>query len=236
MKMMGALKVSSLLIWLVAIFSLSLFSGLMIATAGGALYTPIYGIAAPYTCDGEFSIESTGYSYKPGQSGVEHHIYCDDSASGTRTEITLSVVFVASLAYSGMIFAALLVISLILIIPVLYFARRKKSTVGTGSLSHTGSPAAGASIRSSRFIVNGQEYASLDEMPGDARAAYGQAMGVLADSDRNGVPDVLAGMGQGERTSGDIAERLLKLKGLVEEGLISEQEYQAKKAEILSEL
>ena len=44
------------------------------------------------------------------------------------------------------------------------------------------------------IIVNGKSYASLDELPPDVRQQYEQAMGVLADQNQNGVPDVFEGM------------------------------------------
>lgn len=39
-----------------------------------------------------------------------------------------------------------------------------------------------------RIVVNGREYASVEEMPDDVRQAYRQALAQLADADRNGVP------------------------------------------------
>ncbi|MCI0554633.1 MAG: hypothetical protein L0287_27095 [Anaerolineae bacterium] len=48
-------------------------------------------------------------------------------------------------------------------------------------------------ISSTKIIVNGTEYNSLDELPPDIRAKYEQAMGSL-DANRNGVPDFLEGM------------------------------------------
>ena len=46
------------------------------------------------------------------------------------------------------------------------------------------------------LVVNGKSYASLDEMPPEVRQEYEQAMGLLADKDQNGVPDVFEGMMQ----------------------------------------
>ena len=45
---------------------------------------------------------------------------------------------------------------------------------------------------STKIIVNGAEYNSLDELSPELRAKYEQAMGSL-DSNRNGVPDFLEG-------------------------------------------
>ena len=44
-----------------------------------------------------------------------------------------------------------------------------------------------------RITVNGVEYSSIDQMPPDVRRQYERAMGMLADKDGNGVPDILEG-------------------------------------------
>ncbi len=46
-----------------------------------------------------------------------------------------------------------------------------------------------------KIVFNGQEYPSLDAMPPEARKAYQQVMGMFADKDGNGVPDVFEGRG-----------------------------------------
>jgi hypothetical protein len=43
-----------------------------------------------------------------------------------------------------------------------------------------------------QFIVDGKSYASLDELPAEARQKYEQAIGRM-DANRDGVPDVFAG-------------------------------------------
>jgi hypothetical protein len=40
------------------------------------------------------------------------------------------------------------------------------------------------------IIFNGQTYNSVEDMPPDARQAYDQAMGMLADKNKDGMPDV----------------------------------------------
>ena len=44
-----------------------------------------------------------------------------------------------------------------------------------------------------RITVNGKEYGSLDEMPPDVRKNFEKMIGMLADRDGNGVPDILEG-------------------------------------------
>ena len=51
----------------------------------------------------------------------------------------------------------------------------------------------------SKITFNGQSYSSIDEMPPATRRAYEQVIGILADKNRNGVPDILEGaIGAGE--------------------------------------
>lgn len=42
-----------------------------------------------------------------------------------------------------------------------------------------------------RIVIDGKTYTSIDEMPADVREQYEQAMSVLKDRDRDGVPDIL---------------------------------------------
>ncbi|NWG34087.1 MAG: hypothetical protein HXY42_06560 [Chloroflexi bacterium] len=44
-----------------------------------------------------------------------------------------------------------------------------------------------------KFVVDGKEYDSLDDLPPEARAKYEEAMNML-DKNRNGVPDLVEGM------------------------------------------
>jgi hypothetical protein len=44
------------------------------------------------------------------------------------------------------------------------------------------------------IVVNGKSYSNLDEMPPDVRQSYEQTMGLLADKNQNGMPDIFEGM------------------------------------------
>ena len=102
----------------------------------------------------------------------------------------------------------------------------------------------GAGVRT-RIVFNGKEYASQEEMPVDVRQAYDQAMGtVLADADRNGIPDIFETGGSATfvhsglltNTSEDPAEKLKTLKEMRDSGLITTEEFEAKKTEILNRM
>ena len=49
------------------------------------------------------------------------------------------------------------------------------------------------STTSTRIVVNGKEYGSIEELPPDARIRYEQAMGEM-DRNRNGIPDFAEAM------------------------------------------
>ena len=44
------------------------------------------------------------------------------------------------------------------------------------------------------ITINGQTYSSVEQMPPDVREQYEKAMSMLADVNRNGIPDVLEGL------------------------------------------
>jgi putative oligomerization/nucleic acid binding protein len=95
----------------------------------------------------------------------------------------------------------------------------------------------------SRIVFNGQEFSSPNDMPPEIRKAYDQVMsGVLADADRDGIPDIMegghAGVFADVRTLAreDPAETLRKLNEMRDGGLITDQEYETKRAEIISRM
>lgn len=91
-------------LWVAVALGTSLFLGYAIFTAAiGAFFPAINTISKPLLCAGEFSIETTRYSYKPGQVGWQHNIYCDG------TDITLASIAVTGLIISIVIFAIILI-------------------------------------------------------------------------------------------------------------------------------
>ncbi len=52
-----------------------------------------------------------------------------------------------------------------------------------------------------KITFNGITYSDPSEMPADVRQAYQQALGLLADRDGNGIPDLLEVAGQGNAIS-----------------------------------
>ena len=87
----------------------SLFIGLMIASAGTAIYPRVAAVGAALLCSGEVAYESHGQSYRPGEYTVTRQIYCvSGSGKGaTREEITFRAIGVAFLIYSAICFLLL---------------------------------------------------------------------------------------------------------------------------------
>ena len=75
----------------------SAFAGLMVATAGVAVFPDIGVISKPFLCDG-LAVVSQHYSYKPGQSGVTRTFYCGSDV------VTWKVMFFTFLIYTAIFF------------------------------------------------------------------------------------------------------------------------------------
>jgi hypothetical protein len=87
----------------------SLFIGfVLISVAVGAIFPSIHKLTAPLICNGDVEIETLQYSYKPGQMGWEHHIYCTGE-SGDRREITFPAIGVTGLIASAILFVIALI-------------------------------------------------------------------------------------------------------------------------------
>lgn len=153
----------------------SLFLGFVIfAAAVGAIFPSLHKLTAPLLCRGDVQVETTQYSYKPGQVGWEHHIYCD--SDNGRKEITFPAIGVTGLVASLVIFI------------LLVFWMRKSVTLP----------------------------ANFGELATDLQRGKGAA--------------------SSGKKAGSVMERLSELKELRDKNLISGDEYQRKRSEIMDEL
>jgi putative oligomerization/nucleic acid binding protein/uncharacterized protein DUF3592 len=100
---------------------------------------------------------------------------------------------------------------------------------------------------SQTYVVNGQTYSSLDQLPPEARKALGSISGLLGDANQNGIPDImeqglsnLSGAQVINTNASNITEdrvkKLSELKTMLDQGLITEDEYDAKKKSILDRM
>lgn len=190
----------------------ALFVGLMIATAGMAIYPGVTAIANPLICAGEVVYESRNYSYRPGQRGVERFIYCQTGeGKGGQEDIIWKAMGVSFLLYSAIAFLLLRFI----VAPLL--RHRVRDTL----------EAARSRFRPAHAASSGEA------SPVDLQDIIGRVTEVIERDDahvvvRNTSIDASAG--------DDVAGRLARLKQLRDQGLITAADYEAKKAEILSGL
>lgn len=188
----------------------SLFVGLMIASAGTAIYPRVAAVGAALLCSSEVVYESHGQSYRPGEYTVTRQIYCQ-SGSGkgaAREEITFRAIGIAFLIYSAIAFLILR----FLVAP--WLRRRAERTllaVGIRSPTDPGAPASPAALRA--------------------------ILGQVSEAVRRGRANVVVHDTQVvDLSDDDPAGRLAQLKQLRDQGLITAADYEAKKAEILSGL
>jgi hypothetical protein len=184
----------------------SLFVGLMIASAGTAIYPPVTALGTPFVCDGTVDIQSHGASYRPGEYTVTREIYCVGDDGKTREDITLKAMFASFLVYSALAFALLGLV----VVPLL---RRPFGRMLAPFRTQSSGPAHGA--------------------PGNLDDILAQVSDAMARGDARVV---VRNMTFGQAGASDPAERLAQLKRLRDDGLITAADYEAKKAEILSGL
>lgn len=202
---MGAFFARTRLFWFFTL-PVSLFTGLMIASAGTAIYPPVTALGTPFVCDGTVDIQSHGASYRPGEYTVTREIYCVGDDGKTREDITLKAVFASFVAYSAVAFLLLQFVA----VPLLR-RRFARALQPLRALSSTSTRAADV---------------DLDEILSHVSDAMA----------RGGAQVVVRNVTLGEPDATDPAARLAQLKRLRDEGLITADDYEAKKAEILSSL
>lgn len=188
----------------------ALFAGLMISTAGMAIYPPITFVANPVICSGTVDYVSTPYSYRPGQSGVERNIHCvADGPKGAREDVTMKAIGVSFLVYSALFF---LIFGFVLR-PLLRrrYERTMEAVRATQAMAGLGTGAATGGVQ-------------------DILARVSEAM--EKGETRVVVRDVSMGAADGD----DLVGRLAQLKALHDQGLITAEDYESKKAELLSRL
>jgi hypothetical protein len=95
--------------------AISLIVGVaIIAAAAGSIYPPIYRAGNFLVCGNRLTIESQEYSYKPGQAGIEHKIYCEDPTTGSKKDVSVLAVLSAGLVYAVVVFIAVVILDFFL--------------------------------------------------------------------------------------------------------------------------
>jgi hypothetical protein len=201
---------------LLVVLPLSLAAGFMVAGVGTAIWPPVSLWAAPLACSGTVESQSDHYSTSSGGSGVSRHFYClsGDGKEATSDEITFVAIGIAGLLYAAIAFLLLQFLA----VPRLRRAAEERAPVadfgGGISASGIGSP-------TELQAILGQVAQALQSGQADlnVRTINIDASGVATEGDAS-----------------DPASRLAALKQLRDSGLISDGDYESKKAEILAGL
>ena len=197
--------------WIFVFFVLpvSLFIGLMIATAGTAVWPPLTGLATPLICRGEVVHESEYWSVRPGEQGISRTIYCD-AGEGAPEDITLAAIGVSFLVYSGLAFAILGML-------VAGLHRGRPAPLRGDAADRSTSPRDPMDVGAILSLVS-------------TAVEQGRTRVVVGDGTGNATPPIDTDADR------DPAARLATLKQLLDQKLIDAEEYEAKKAEILAGL
>lgn len=198
-----------------ALAFISSFIGTIIFTIGiGAIFPKLTFVGAPLACpDGVVSVLSQSYSYKPGQQGVSHHIFCI-SKTGEQQELTFTLILYAGLVYSAILLTVLMWLGRY----GLHVFKLGSSTGAVGKISQ---------LKNLSAQLNNQ--ANLNPV------AISQILSTVQSSSQDTTAKMMnVDINQSQTSS--IQDRLQKLKELRDSGLIDATTYEAKQAEILKEL
>ena len=189
------------------ILPVSLFVALMIATAGFAVWPGVAAPGAAIVCGGGEVVNNASEYRRPGEYTLVRHVYCQ---AGTGKTATRDEITMSAMGVSFLIYALVLFLLLQFVVrPIV--ARRlraKLETLGFGGRDRPG-----------------------------ATAGPGGIIGRVQDAVQRGAADIrVRDVPGADGDGGDIAGRLARLKSLRDRGLITAQDYEAKKAEILAGL
>ena len=175
------------------------------------MWAPVTSWAAGAFCSGKVIDDSDAYTTQSGGSGVHRHIVCvtGEGKDETRDDITFDGIGLAFPLYSALIFAALLIFAA---------PRMRRKAEARDSWSSFGDFDGGNDGGNEGAPQGLQDVAAL-----------------IAAAMRQG--NVTVGtMTVGSPPHGTLADRLAELQQLHASGLISDADFEAKKADILSGL
>ena len=200
---------TSTVIW---IFIWSLFMGVTAISIGvGALFPPLNYIASPVVCPGgQMSVNSTVYNPYPVTTVTTEDWICTNSRTGEQTGLSIfQISLVAGLVYGLLLFVLIMVLRPLLSrMMASRTSRSYESVVTSFEQEHQ------ADIQQAA-ATDDQELAQLRQLERQEQAGSGAS---------------------GEAASGSSARRLKELERLRAGKLITQAEYDKKRADILSSL
>jgi hypothetical protein len=193
-----------------------LFMGVTaIAIGFGAVFPSMNKIAKPFVCPrGDMQVESQNYYPSPGTTVTTRTWYCVDAVSGEKQELGI---FPMAL-YAGLIYGLLLFI----VVCLFMFISSNRSP---GEAGETRLEKANAALEEAKqYRVRAEEFREQAEL---FRARAEQSSDPM---------DIFRQSGTDKPAPQNALERMKELKRLRDANMISETEYQEKRAEILKDL
>jgi hypothetical protein len=180
----------------------------------------------------EMDVQTPRYSYhRPGEYSI------DISCVGP--DVDQDVTLQAELVYWGFWFLPSLPLAALgtVLVTRWWQSRRARMIGQLGSW-------VGTMQEAPTIIVDGKQLDSVEDLPPGSQEAYEKAMQVFVDEDQDGTPDIIEGLLQGgaqvidlkQAGTGSHVQRLHELKQMLDGGLITQAEYEEKKAEILDDM
>ena len=219
------------LLFVILVLVVAIWLSGMVCVVTGAETSPKWlALTEPYVCSPgtKIQVEQTHQSYhEPGETSLS--ISC--IGDGIDQDVTIE----AGLALWVVFFLLTVPVASLLVLGGWLLFRRRRRAVQAQAAVQVSGQTVGA------VVYEGQSYTNVDNMPPHVREAYGKAMAALGDADGDGIPDIFQGGAQvidlrQQRQEGGGVQRLKELKEMLDAGLITLDEYEAKKNEILTEL
>lgn len=223
------MNIKRILTVLVITVAISCFCGFMTSVAGGAIFPPINQIASPFVCPGgNMQADQKTYSQLPGQTVTTVTWYCVDGKSGTRNEIPmLEIGLFAIPLYAMILFIPVLVIAVlwaVLIAPK--SAQRQQQLNLDRAVVEAGKQLDAGKINRAQYDQAVQNEDDFHAKRSGHAPARQQANAADAEDEKSGL----------ESENEEMKADLKALKDMLDAGLISLQDYESKKAEILGRL
>jgi hypothetical protein len=194
------------------------FGWTLIAIAAGSIYPPINRIAKPFVCPrGTLDFEQTGYRPSPGTTVTTTTWVCTDARSGTEKVIGVMALTIPA----GLIDGLIAFVAVMAIVAAVQYRRGKYPRLEK----------AAAARQEELETIQRMEREDLATPSANGVAMYQQL--IFDGRDITAMASEVRQMGGKVKQA---AEELTQLKQLLSQGLITQQDYDQKKAEILKRL
>jgi hypothetical protein len=206
---------TSTLVWT---FIWCLFMGVTVGSIGiGAIFPSVNLVAKPFVCpNGQMQVVTKDYHPDPTRSVTTVTTFCVDGTTGAKTQLGIFPMSLYAGVLFGLVFFALTIIGIsskFITLPKSYYAVNQQSTDLDPAMEGFKSK-----LRSGR--LSQEQYEMMEQ---GVKNYYDNK------STGSSVP-------AGHASHEPVEEQLKKLKGLLDSGLITKQDYEKKKAEVLSRL